>query len=98
MNESAYQLRLIKKLHMLFPGCFVLKNDPSLNQGIPDILILFENHWAMLEVKLDDQSRVRPNQRHYVDLFDEMSFASFINPKIENEVLHDLQFAFGSCR
>lgn len=95
-NEAAYQRKLIKKLQVIFPGCFVLKNDPTENQGIPDILILFGDRWAMLEIKLNNSSRLQPNQRHYVNLFNEMSYAAFINPDIETEVLNDLQNAFGS--
>lgn len=96
MNEGVYQNKLIKKLQIIFPGCFILKNDPGTNQGIPDILILFGKRWAMLEVKISPRSRIQPNQRHYVDLFDEMSFCAFINPDNELEVLNDLQQSFGS--
>jgi hypothetical protein len=97
-NEAEYQRKLIKKLQIFFPGCFVLKNDPTENQGVPDILILFGSQWAMLEVKLSSNARVQPNQVHYINLFDEMSFASFISPENETEVLNDLQSAFGSRR
>ena len=93
-NEAAYQRKLIKKLQIMFPGCFILKNDPSANQGIPDILILFGRRWAMLEVKPNDRAHVQPNQRHYVELFDDMSFAEFICPENEAEVLHALQYTF----
>lgn len=96
MREVAYQSKLIKKLQAMFPGCFILRNDPSLNQGIPDILILFGDRWAMLEVKVDRHSHQRPNQPYYVDLFNEMSFAAFIHPRNEEQVLHDLQSAFGA--
>jgi hypothetical protein len=97
-SETAYRRELIKKIERLLPGCFITKNDPSENQGIPDILILFRNMWAMLEVKLDKSSPKQPNQPYYVDKFNEMSFASFINPQNEDQVLDDLQFAFGVSR
>ena len=95
MNESAYQRRLIRKLEIMFPKCFILKNDPHENQGMPDILILFGKYWAMLEIKRSDKEPVQPNQRHYVNLFDEMSFASFISPEVEVEVLNELRRALG---
>ncbi len=94
-SEAAYQAKLIKKLETLFPGCYIRKNDPSETQGIPDILILFGNHWAQLEVKFSDTASKQPNQTYYVDMFNKMSFASFINPQNESEVLYDLQRAFG---
>lgn len=98
MREAAYQSKLIKKLERKFPGCFVLKNDPQDWQGLPDLLILFENMWGMLEVKMADDSEQQPNQEYYVALFNGMSFAAFINPDNEDEVLDALQQSFGFAR
>lgn len=95
MTESQYQGKLIKKIQKLLPGCVILKNDPSWVQGIPDILILFLNKWAVLEVKFEEDSRRRPNQEYYIGLLDEMSFASFIAPHNEEDVLYALQESFG---
>lgn len=95
-TEAAYQARLVERIKEWFPGCFVIRNDPTINQGIPDLLILFGNTWAMLEVKLSEDSPHRPNQEYYVDLFNEYSFAAFIYPDVEEQVLHDLQRAFGA--
>lgn len=93
MSESRYQRKLIAKLRVLFPDCIIMRNDPRYVQGVPDILILFNDRWAMLEVKLDGESSIQPNQEYYVGLFNNMSFASFINPDNEEEVLGDLQHA-----
>lgn len=95
MNEREYERKLKSKLREMFPGCVIMKNDVRHTQGLPDLLILHQNTWAMLEVKLDDDSPHQPNQDHYVDLFHNMSFAAFINPNNEEEVLRDLQSAFG---
>jgi hypothetical protein len=94
MLESRYQALLIGKLNRRFPGCVVLKNDASYLQGIPDLLVLFQIKWAMLEVKMDQDSPRQPNQEYYIELFGEMSFAAFICPENENEVLDDLQQTF----
>lgn len=94
MLEREYQSRLIKKLRRLFPGCIILKNDTDYLQGIPDLLILYGCRWAALEVKASDDADVQPNQEYYIDQMDEMSFASFIWPEIEEEVLHALQRSF----
>lgn len=91
MRESTYQRDLIKRLKDMLPGCYILKNDSAYLQGVPDILILYGPRWAMLEVKMDASSHVQPNQEHYVHTFGEMSFASFIHPGIEEEVLDELQ-------
>lgn len=98
MRESGYQARLIKKLRRMFPGCIVLKNDSGYLQGIPDLIILFEDQWAMLEVKRSANEPMRPNQEYYVDLLDRMSFAAFIHPDNEREVLRALHQAFRSRR
>lgn len=98
MLESAYQAKLIKRLKVRFPGCIILKNDSSYQQGIPDLIMLFEDRWAMLEVKSRLQSREQANQDYFIGLLDEMSFAAFISPEIEEEVLDALQRSFESCR
>lgn len=72
----------------------ILRNDPAYLQGVPDLIILFGDRWAALEVKLALNSEIRPNQRHYVHLMDEMSFAAFICPETEEDVLYELQCAF----
>lgn len=91
MLEREYQARLRKKLERMFPGCVILKNDAELLQGVPDLLVLHEDRWAMLEVKADESSRLQPNQDYYVRLFGSMSFAAFIYPSVEQEVLHALR-------
>lgn len=94
-SEAVYQDRLIKKLRQRFPGCFILKNDPEEFQGIPDLLVLFGSHWCALEVKLSQRAHVQPNQMHYIELFNQMSYASFISPDIEEEVLKEMEYNFG---
>jgi hypothetical protein len=94
MLESTYQGRLIKELEHRFAGCLILKQDSGLRQGIPDLLILWHDKWAALEVKASWDSPEQPNQSYYVELMDNMSFAAFIYPENQEEVLDALQFAF----
>lgn len=96
MRESAYQNALIRKLKKLFPGCIVLKNDASYIQGIPDLTIFYFDRWATLEVKASENSPEQPNQKHYVDTMNSMSFSAFIYPENEEEVLYHLQRSFES--
>ncbi len=98
MRESAYQSLLIKYLRVLFPGCLILKNDTDYIQGIPDLLVLYKNKWAMLEVKSSGRAPEQPNQDYYIELLDNMSFAAFIYPENEEEVLYELQKAFRTKR
>lgn len=92
--ERDFQAKLIKELKEMFPGCMVLKNDSSYIQGIPDLLVLYKNHWATLECKRSITASHRPNQEHYVGLMDEMSFSRFICPENKSEVLHELYESF----
>lgn len=94
MLESQFQSKLIKKLKKIFPGCLVMKTDPTYIQGLPDLLILFNDRWAVLECKKSGTASHRPNQDYYVDRMNEMSFARFIYPENEEEILHDLQQTF----
>lgn len=98
MTENQYQARLIRKLERLFPGCVVVKNDPGYQQGILDLMVLWGPNWASLEVKASANSSVQPNQEHFVRKLDDMSFAAFIYPENEAEVLDALQQAFEISR
>ena len=75
----------------MFPGCIVTKMDPTDIQGMPDLLILYKNKWATLELKRSRNAIHQPNQDYYVDKMNEMSFSRFIFPENEEEVLHELQ-------
>jgi hypothetical protein len=96
MLESQFQSKLIKELKKLFPGCIVMKSDSGYLQGIPDLLILFNDKWAALECKQHAGAKKQQNQEYYVGKMDEMSFSRFICPENKEEVLHDLQQSFQS--
>jgi hypothetical protein len=98
VRESQYQAKIIKKLKKMFPGCEIFKMDAGYQQGIPDLLILWDDYWASLEVKLSAASDIQPNQDYYIRKLDEMSFAAYIYPENEKEVLSALQQAFKSPR
>jgi hypothetical protein len=94
VTENQYQAGLIKRLETRFPGCVILKNDAGLMPGILDLTVLYRDRWALLEVKRSAGAAVRPNQDYYVQQLDEMSFAAYIYPENEEEVLNALQQAF----
>ena len=98
MRESRYQRSVIQRLEEFFPGCLIFKAPSEQIQGVPDLLILFNCTWAALEVKRSENEPPRPNQPYYVDLMNEMSYASFIYPENEERVFDDLHATFGACR
>lgn len=93
MTENDYQAKLIKRIKKMFPGCEILKNDSGYKQGILDLTVLHGARWAMLEVKASADAKERPNQGYFVKKLSKMSFASFIYPENEKEVLTALQKA-----
>lgn len=96
MREGAYQGQLIKDIEEMFPGCIVNKQDSSYRQGIPDLAIFYLDRWAMLEVKTSANAPTQPNQPYWVERANEMSFAAFIFPENETEVLSALRAYFYS--
>lgn len=96
MLESKFQKKLIDELKAKFEGCVILKNDAGLKQGIPDLLILFKDKWAALEIKRNGKASHRPNQDYYVDKMNKMSFSRFVYPENKEEVINELQEAFSS--
>lgn len=94
MTEAKYQSILIKKIKAKFPGCVVLKNDAQYQQGMLDLTILYQDKWAMLEVKISPRANHQANQDHFVRQLDGMSFAAFINPDNEEDVFNALQETF----
>lgn len=97
-KENAFQAKLIKRLKEMFPGCIVMKNDSGYIQGIPDLTILWHDKWAFLECKrsAEERKHPEPNQEYYIEKANAMCFGRFIFPENEEEVLNDLQQAFGA--
>ena len=96
MLENKFQAKLIKELKDMFRGCIVMKNDSSYIQGIPDLIVLFNDKWASLECKKSSRASRQPNQEYYVELMNNMSFSRFICPENKDEVLYDLEDFFMS--
>lgn len=90
LKESQFQAKLIKDIKKRFPGAMVLKNDPDYIQGIPDLLVLYEDKWATLECKRSSTSAQQPNQEYYIRKMDGMSFSKIIFPENKEEILNEL--------
>jgi hypothetical protein len=98
MLEIRFQANLIRDLKQIFVGCIILKNDPTYIQGIPDLIILYEDKWAALECKRGMHDPVQPNQEYYITTLNQMSFAKIICPENREEIINGLQQAFGLDR
>lgn len=100
MLERKFQGGIIRRIEHELPGSIVIKNDPNYIQGFPDLLVLFPNgRWAALECKASAHAKHRPNQDYYIThRLAHMSFASFVYPENEEEVMHGLQATYGLYR
>lgn len=96
MLERDFQKDLKKELKKRFPGCIIYKTNPKQLQGSPDLIILYKDKWASLEVKAYAKARHRPNQDLRVERMNKMSFASFIYPENKEEVLSGMERLFTS--
>lgn len=89
-RENKFQGDLIREIKERFDGCVILKNDANYIQGIPDLTVMYQDKWAMLECKKSAKEHHQPNQDYYVEHLDSMSFARFIFPENKEETLNDL--------
>lgn len=90
--ESGFQDKLRDEIKKMFPGCMIFKMDQF--QGIPDLLVLYNDKWFSLENKKSANAEVQPNQPYYVKKMNEMSFSRFIYPENKEEVLNELRETF----
>lgn len=94
MLEKDFQPKLIRAIKDRFPGCTVMKTDPRQIQGIPDLLVLHKDKWALLETKAWCSSKKRPNQDFRVNHYNQLSFSAFVNPTNMEDVLNDMERSF----
>ena len=94
LKESEFQRKLIVEIETRFPGSIVLKNDPTYIQGFPDLMILYQDHWAALECKRSKSASRQPNQAYYVNMLKDMSYSAFVYPENKEVVLNEMARSF----
>lgn len=88
--EGKFQSALVTSLEEIFTGCLIQKNDANYRQGVPDLLILFRDKWALLECKKSANETPRPNQPYYVAWAKQHSYGSFVYPENRDQVIKEL--------
>lgn len=91
--EKDFQSDLIRTIKTMLPHALVFKVDTRYKQGSPDLIVLNNDRWGMLEVKRYRLARRQPNQQYYIDLLNQMSYAAFIHPENREDILNELQRA-----
>jgi len=98
-SETNFQSDLRSDILKKIPGSQVFKLNPGqtvgVPQGWPDLLILYKEHWAALEVKKSEKATHQPNQDLYTERISAHTYASFISPENKEEVLNELARSFG---
>ena len=104
-GEGKFKTDLKKEIEGRLPGSMVFYLNPNDIQGIPDLEILYESRWAVLEAKKSEKDYIKDlanpkkrNQSYYVDKMNKMSFAAFIFPENKEEVLNAMESALRSPR
>ena len=90
-------MKLKKKIKKAVPGSVVLKNSPNDILGIPDLTVLGPNgKYAILECKRASDSNIQALQDYYVEKFNKSSYATFVSPANQKEVIEDLKRILGN--
>lgn len=95
MLERDFQGDFVKAIERRIPGCKVVKNDPSNNQGFPDLTVFYKEKYAVIEAKRSEDAKYRPNQEDYIKIFGLYTFAKRAEPENEEEILNGLSDFFG---
>ena len=90
-EEQKLQTKLATALRAM--GAKVIKQDPSIGRqkGIPDLLILKDGWWGMIECKAHKNSPKRPGQQEWIDFASENSYGRFVYKENYDEVLDELK-------
>lgn len=78
--ESNFQADLKKEIETLFPGAVIMKNDPNDIQGIPDLTVIWRDHWAWLECKTRNKCSQTVEPRFLYSVCTPLFFRGFYLP------------------
>lgn len=78
--ESNLQIEIRKYLKS--KGCYVLviKTQPGIPDGCPDILFMLEGFWGAIEVKRGPKAPYQPLQKETLEKFNAWSWARRVDP------------------
>lgn len=74
-------------------GCYVLviKPQPGIPDGCPDIIFMKEGFWGSIEVKKDPKAEYQPLQEETIAKHDDWSFSRRVDPTNWHEVKAELE-------
>lgn len=95
MLESKFKTRLRNRIEKEFPGAIVMHTNPVERRGAPDLVVLYKDKWVALEGKQESKSSHRPLQDYRVEEWNKLSFARFVEPSNEQDVIDDMHAYLG---
>lgn len=74
-------------------GCYVLviKPQPGIPDGCPDIIFMFEGFWGSIEVKASPTAKYQPLQKETLEKLNEWSWSRCVNPLNWLDVKQELE-------
>lgn len=89
--ESRLQANIRKYLKS--KGCYVLviRPQPGIPDGCPDIIFMLEGFWGAIEVKKDPKSKYQPLQKETLEKLDKWSWSKRVDPTNWPEVRAELE-------
>lgn len=89
--ESRLQSNIRK--YLKDKGCYVLviKPQPGIPDGCPDIIAFIEGFWLAFEVKISKTSSFRPLQQETLEQFNTWSWARRVDPTNWPEIKQELE-------
>lgn len=74
-------------------GCYVLviRPQPGIPNGCPDIVFMLERFWGAIEVKKDPAANYQPLQRETLDKLNNFSWARRVDPTTWPQVRAELE-------
>lgn len=95
MLESKFKRDFQLKAMRRFDGLIFVNVTPQNNfWGIPDSYFFFGPNWGALESKRSSTASRRVHQEYYVNLLNSMSYARFLHPGNEKEILDEMEYLF----
>lgn len=90
-EEQKLQTKLATALRAL--GAKVIKQDPTIGRqrGIPDLLILKDGWWGMIECKAHKNSKKQAGQTDWILWASQNSYGRFVYKENYDEVLAELK-------
>lgn len=89
MLEKEFQKKVISFLKK--QGCFVMKTDPTVHNGVADLFFCKDGFYGFIECKRSKTARFRPGQKEFIEKMDIWSYATVAYPENWSDIQKELK-------